>query len=381
MSNVQERKWQVVSDPAKVEKLLKEKVKNPTFFLKKSDPPAEFYKSPEREDNLFEFHYSPDLIIEDVFTLYSTLNRQLEVDFKKIELPEEGTVYASPIKARVSQIQRKEKRFVLEKNSVSAAHFQVSKSELAKDHTKSQVANKVVYAEFERSLGKIIPGLKIYEYADKNRPLETTFLNRESTALFVEDLLNDGDYKAKHPDTLDYYEILDEEGMLESKKKEYKDQQLQSLVVKPILQEMANGQKKPIAFFFTTTKRGEILGPSVLNTLNEASHEIIHRIMDANLLNIDDRQNVLDISAKGVLLSITHPDLIKYIPNSRVITFDLIFKMQAPLRFRGIVRHLKKVGDEMIVGISLEGTGHRDSVGKKSALSRLESLISHIKEA
>lgn len=379
MSEVNQREWQYIQDLSKISRLLKEKVQKATFFLKETEPPAEVYRGPDRENNEFEFHLSPDLQIENVFTLYATLNRQLEIDFEKTDSPDEGTVYAIPKEARISKVQRSETRHEVLDNSVNAAHFQVSKSELLFDNTKPQVANKVIYAEFERILGKEVPGLKIFDYANKDRPEETVYLNRETQSIYVEDLQNEENYKSIHPGTIDYHEILEEEGKLESKLKFYRDNQLQSLIVKPILNQMADGKRRPIAFFHAATNRGEAIGPSVLDTLEKAGDEIINRIMDATLLNIDERQPVLNITSKGVCLMLTNPDLVKYVPNSRVLTFDLIFKMQAPLRFRGIVKHLRKIDQNMLAGISLEGTGHHESVGKKNALDKLGSLIKHIK--
>lgn len=369
------REWQFVRQPEQVNMLLRDKIKKADFYLKGTKPPAEVYRGPAQDDGKIELHYAPDLILADNLTLYTTLNRQLEIDFKVDSRPEDGTVIANPKEARISVKQREDRRVPVLNNSVSASHFQVSRSDLAIDNTRPQVANKVVYNEFEKSLSREIPGLKIYDYAKRDRPQETRLLNRETKAILVTDTNDPGAYHGHHPDTLNFEELLEEEDLLEQKKKEYLNNQIQSVLAMPILYDMANGSRRPIAFFYATTPRGESLDPSILARLNEASEEIIARIQDANMLNIPDRQPVLDISEHGVALELTQPELMKYVPNSRVLTFDLIFKMQAPLRFLGRVRHMLKEGNSLIVGLSLDGTGHHAGSNSKNPLDRLKSLI------
>ncbi|MCB1172155.1 MAG: DUF1577 domain-containing protein [Leptospiraceae bacterium] len=374
-----EREWQFVREPDKVSLLLREKVRNAKFYLKGTEPAAEVYRGADLTGTNFEFQYSPDIHIEDQITLYATLNRQLEIDFQVLQKPDEGRLVARPLVARISKYSREVRRILITNNEVSAGHFQASKSELALDNTRPQVANKVIYTEFERQLAKSIPGLQIFDFANRERPEETHLLDRSTESIFVADLSQLEQYKSHGEGFADFEELLEEEEILSRKRKEYLDRQYGSLVIVPILYEMANGSRKPVAFFFVLTDKGQHLDMQAVQQLQTASSQIVDRILDANMITVDDRQRIIDISPKGLLVELTQPELIKYVPNSRVLTFDLIFKMQAPLRFRGIVRHTRKTENALLVGMSIEGTGHLDGGRKSNALARLENLVQMLK--
>ena len=178
---------------------------------------------------------------------------------------------------------------------------------------------------------------------------------------------------------LDFRELLEdeEEGLAERKRREYEDRQIQSLLVMPILYETHDGRQIPIAFFYVESPRGETIGLDELNQLKEQCEEIVHRIEDASLITVKERQNVINVSDGGVALELDHPDLVKYVPYRKSITFDLIFRMQAPLRFRGTVRHIHKSGPtSIIVGLNLEGSGHSDF--RTGTRDRLSSLIRNL---
>ncbi len=90
-------------------------------------------------------------------------------------------------------------------------------------------------------------------------------------------------------------------------------------------------------------------------------------------MNVKDKQRVLNISEGGVGLAFDNPDLMKYLPHQSQITFDLVFRLQAPMRFRGKVVHIMNMGDHFVTGVDLEGSAHSDA--RKSNTERLQSLI------
>ncbi len=375
-----DREWETIEEGDRIAFVIRERLGQARYYLKETDPPAEFYRG-EEIDGGFVFHGPPDVSIDDRLTLYTTLKRHIELDFVLVRTLEPGSHVLRPSAARIAKRERAYPRFNNVNGSMHAANFQVSKSDISIDPTRPQVANKVIFNEFEKRLAGEIPGLKIHEFASKERPPETVFLNKRTDAIFVADVAELETYRASAPGTVDYYALLEdeEEGLADRKRRQYIERHIQSLIACPILYETNEGRMAPIAFFYLESRRGMTpLSPALLDRLRAISEEIIDRIEDASLITVKDKQTVLNISEGGVALELTHPDLLKYVPHRRTITFDLVFRMQAPLRFRGSICHMHKSGvDSLIVGINLEGSGHSDF--RKSARERLTSLIRMLK--
>ena len=368
-----QRAWDYVRDPEKVAYLLREKLSRVRFYIKHTDPPAEVYRGDEREGG-FEFHHAVDIPLKGKVTLYATLKRQLEVDLDAIGSPEEGTTILKAREVRIGKTQREFPRYNITNDAIYAANFQVSKNEIAVDNTRPQVANKVIFSEFEKTLSREIPGLHIFDYATRERPEETRALNKETRTIYVRDISDLESYRPVDPGFFDYRAYLEDEAALDRTRRRLQENQYQSLIVMPILYEMADGSLAPIAFFHVATPKGHPAGVELVERLKKVSEEIIDRIQDASMISVKDRQTVIDISEGGVALELTHPDLIKYVPHRTTITFDLIFKMQAPLRFRGTICHMEQSGnDSLFVGLNLEGEGHSDF--RTGARERLRSLV------
>ncbi|MBX7058122.1 MAG: DUF1577 domain-containing protein [Leptospirales bacterium] len=375
-----DREWDFVKEKDRILFVLRERLQAARFYLKHTDPPAEFYRG-EASGEGFIFHCSPELELDGRITLYTTQKRQIEIDFEVGAKPEPGAVELTPVEARIGKIERSYPRALISNGAIHAANFQISKSEITVDPTRPQVANKVVYAEFERQLGQHIPGIKIYEFAQKDRPDETLLLNKKTEGIFIAETGDTESWRGRAPGCLDYFALLEDEekGLADRKRRQYTDRSIQSLLALPILYEMPDGRQQPIAFFYCETRRGlAALTPAAVSRLQDANKDIIDRIEDANLITVKDKQTVVNISEGGVALELTNAELLKYLPHRRTVTFDLVFRMQAPLRFRGAVCHIhRSTPQSMVVGVNLEGSGHSDF--RKGVRERLKSLVSMLK--
>lgn len=364
------RDWDVVRNPEQLRTLLEDKLATTVFHLKRTLPPAEFNPGGPVEDG-FVYYYAEQVELSDQLTLYTTLKRQLEVDFEVVRSPEPGAIVLRPSLGRIGKVNRAYPR-VDKVEGVTAANFQVSKSEVATDITRPQVANQVIFNEFERRLHREFPGLRIYDYADRNRPPETRHLNKLTRAILVEDTDNPESYESRGDEFVDYRKILEEEGNFDKVRRSYKEDHVKSVLVKPLVIETGD-RSVPIAFMHCVSRGDTVLDLAAHRRWQELSGEIIARIGDANLLTVPDRQAVINVSEGGVALQVTNADLRKYIPLQRQITFDLIFRLQAPLRFQGKIVHIEDFGDYLRVGVDLEGSAHTDS--RTDVKVRLKNLI------
>ncbi len=365
------RDWEFIKDASKVLYLLKEKVKTRSFYQKYTFPPAEFYPD-AFEENLVEFICPQDIEKKEFLTLYTTLNRHLEIDFKLAQELEPGRILLEPLEARISKQIRESKRFENRNHYVVANNFMVSKDTLTVNMAVPQVANKVIYGEFERTLGKVYPGIKIYDYADKTRPELTRLLNRSEKALLVEDVNEAASYNTDRPEFVNVAEELDDPALVQKTMRRLQEEHVVSVLAVPLLYEMPDHKMVPLGYMYGES-RADRYDRATYEKWKETSAEIITRITDANTIQVKEKQNVVNYSEGGVALELTNGELVKYVPNRSTLTFDLIFKMQAPIRFHGRLTHLVDYGGKIIAGVNLEGSGHSET--RQSSLDRYRSLV------
>ncbi|MEQ8350727.1 MAG: DUF1577 domain-containing protein [Leptospiraceae bacterium] len=331
------RDWEVLRDPTKLTYLIDNKLEGRALFLKHSVPPAEFSREPS-ENGVVTFHYAPNIPIEGNFTLFLTLNRQIELDFQVDEIVEAGHLKARPVEVRIGKAMRAFPRIPVGDGTVIVTNFRVSKNEIAPNNTKLQITNQVIFTEFEKRLGSRFSGLKIH-----------------------------APYDAKFPDYLKQFEGHEGAEVVT---------QMGPGFAQPVVYESEAGGQANLAYMVV---QGD-LDPVGQQDLAAAADEMVKRIIDANTFLIKDKQKVINISEGGIAIMLTNEDLKKYAPLRKWITFDLIFKMQAPLRLHGAIRHMEELpaatGDDaekVLAGLDFQGLGHTDF--RKGSKDRLKSLL------
>jgi len=367
------REWDLLREPDKIRYVLKDKLKAKAFFLKGAVPPVEFVMGDILEEGI-EFFTMPGLERQSPVTLYLTVNRHIEVDFELKGAHEDKWILL-PTQARIGKTVRANPRYVTKEGSVYAANFKVSKNEIGADFSKLQIASQVVLRDFEKQLGEQFPGLRFFLPNERERPLELKPLEQLLTPLVVMNTQDPASYEVPVLDST-YKKMLD--GLRSFEHIRLKLSDFASLVVFPVTIE-EKGKNYLIAHIYLPLKEPISDAEALIKILSEKSETITERIREVNMITIKDKQKVHDISLGGIGLEITNDDLKKYVPLTDRITFDLIFKMQAPLRFQGKICHVVSVdqGELLFAGIDIEGSGHTDY--RKSNQERLNSLIQIIK--
>ena len=366
-----EREWDYIKEQQKVQRLLNTKLATVKFMLKNTDPPIEFNPI-EHTESFHVFQYDPieELPGNGLLTLYTTLNLHLEMDFEVMERPAPGQIILKPQVGRIGKFNRAYPRYPNKNDFVIANNFQISNTEIDFSNTRAQIANQVVFTEFEKRLHGTFPGLKIHDISDRNRPETTNYLKYSVKSVFVEDTSKAESYKSSDPELEDYYDFLNEAGIFESLKRRFLDEAIQSLAIVPVLYVSQNKTKTIACVCCESSSK---LSRDDFKKLTEIADEILKRITGSNILTIKDKQKVINISEGGVALEVNNSELMKNLPLQKWITFDLVFRLQAPMRFNGKVVHISNRGDHLVAGVDLEGSAYTDS--KKSNQERLRALI------
>lgn len=326
------RSWQLMKDREAILKLIEEKLNRRPLYLKGTHPAAEFTPGERRGDGL-EFYCNPSVKLNTQNTLFITLNRQLEIDFSLSEQVSPGHVVLVPLQARVGSVQRAFPRFALNNGEVVAANFRISTNKIAPNNTKLQITTQVIFPEFEKLHQAEFSGLRVALAGDPRLPAEIA---------------------TQHPEKGIEVTIQGRPHFLQPVHM-YEDQ-------KSILLAL---------IFFPMPSSG--MSPAVQSRAEELADELLQKVIDANASLVKEKQKVINISEGGVALQIDSEVLQKNLPLRDWLTFDLLFKMHAPIRFYGNIRHIGKKDGEWLVGIDLSGQGHSDY--RKSTKEVYRSLI------
>lgn len=367
-----ERKWEYVREIETINRLLHDKLAGAKFHLKKSFPPARFQITGFRPEGP-NFSCPQGIELAGSVTLYTTLNRHLEFDFDVVTVPAAGMAELNPVQARISSEIREKERFSFPEDEVLAANFQIIRSDPSYDRRVAQVAHRVIYGRYEHKLAVDFPGIKIYDLADRNRPRISNYLDYCSRSILVEDASNIESYRATDEGFLDLHAMLEEDGKTSDFFRRLNDDKVNSLLVIPICGDIPREGKMPVAYIYVEGRNELRLDREAFEKLHRISEEIRQAIHDAQILNISEKQRVLNISEAGTMLEVREAELKKHMPAQEQLLFDLIFRLQAPLRFQGQVVHVNDCGESLLVGIDFEGSVQ--GPGKTIPTDRLRSLI------
>ncbi len=336
----EQRQWDFVTDKKLIEDLVIVKLNRRPLYLKASIPPAEFTPNDIKEDTI-EFYFNPSLNLEQKIVLYLDLKRHFEFHFELYKIISPGIALLKPIVVKVSKLQRQYPRYTISNDQVMASNFRLSKNKISANNIQFQITTKIIFPQIENKYKEQFPGLKLFIASAENLPDE---IKKQS--------INQPIFIQIH------------------NKKTY---------IYPLVVYQRNKFVPLIYIFYpldkTLTADEEILLAVDIEKLADETYE---KIVEANTVLIQTRQRVLNISDGGVALEITDPELKKLIIYQDSITFDLNFKLVAPLRMYGAIKHIHKFLDDnhneiFIVGIDFTGQGHTEF--RKNNKDLLKNLI------
>lgn len=335
------RLWDFVNDPNVIKNLILVKLNRQSLFLKNSFPPAEFTPSEEKENGI-EFYFNPSLDIKEnmEISLYLDVNRHLEFDFHVAKMISDGRAILEPKILKVSKFQRRYPRYPVRGDEVVANNFRVNKNKISTNNIQFQITCKIIFPQLEEKYESSFPGIKILISNAENLPEE---IKKEE---------------------------IDKPSVIKVN--------IKYLFVYPILVFQKN-KFNAIAYIIIPLDEPPVEEKKIqiLQNLEKIADETYEKIIEANTILIRSKQKIVNISEGGVCIEISDPELIKLLPYQESITFDLVFKLVAPLRMHGEIRYIHKLrkdhNETLLIGIDFTGEGYTDFRKKNTEL--LKSLI------
>ncbi len=337
------RTWDYVNDPNIINNLILVKLNKRSLYLKNSIPPAEFVPNQEKEGGI-EFLYNPSIDIQTKVILYLDLNRHFEFHFSLKEVLSPGVAILVPEIVKVSKQQRKFSRIDVKDDSVTAANFRVSKNKISSNNIQFQISTKIIFPQFEEKYKTKYPAIRIMLPNDKNLPLQIT----------KEEIIK--------PQTI----------QVDSK----------YILVYPLLTYQKN-KFAPITYIllFLEEKIPKERETEILIELERIADELYEKIIEVNTVLIKEKQRIINISEGGAAIEITNEELMKLMPYQDSFTFDLVFKLVAPIRMFAEIKYIHQLISEekefLVVGVDFAGEGYTEF--KKNNRDLLKSLLAKLK--
>lgn len=330
------RAWDFVNDPKVITNLILGKLNRQPLFLKYSIPPAEFSPSETKGDGIV-FYYNPSLVLPGEIILYLHVKKQLEFHFEPVEQVSQGVVVLRPTKLLVSKVERRFQRYEVSGDELVTSNFRVSRNKITTNNIQFQITSRVIFPQIAKKYASQFPDLKILIANSEDLPASV---------------------KEKE---INQPEVISEGS--------------RNIFVFPIVTYQKN-KFLPLAYilFPFSFSLDEEKKTKILVELEKIADETYEKILEVNTVLIKSKQRVLNISEGGIAIEITDPELIKLIPYQETITFDINFKLVAPIRMQGEIKYIHKIHKEgetsLIIGVDFTGQGYTEFRRKNKDLLR-----------
>jgi hypothetical protein len=227
---------------------------------------------------------------------------------------------------------------------------------------------KINFSDYEAKLKTRFDYVKI----DVFRPdLEDKFfiVRNSGKSIFIENTQIEESYGTMMED--EFVNVEEEMiGEINELMKDYRNKKIVSEVIIPVMYINQDSSVTSIGYV-QIQSRTRPLDLGVVMEVKALTFEMIDKIRDSNSVLYKTRCDVINISRDGMRIRVVDSGLIRELPNHPGFSFDIYFKLQAPIPVYGTIRFQSKQTDSLILGVELSGFQPAD---KKRYAELFESL-------
>jgi len=368
------RELQAIDDPARLELLLQKYLSKKSLFIRGFEASAEakiIQSGPGKEIVMFLDGVDPG--IGEAVSFFRTIGRYVQLDCRVMQ--KEGENYRLYIeKASIATRERKYIRLPVEEGTY-ITNIRTSKYTIDATVSSIPTAVKINFSTNEQRLKQKedYATIDIFE----GKPDLYRALQKSGKILYVRDTTEVNDFSPPSEDFFNYQAYLGEK--LIRKMDEYRAAGIRSDIIYPIKYRNEMEEVVIIGYIQIQSKHKNY-ERSRIKALEELVGEILHQIQMANTILVQKRQHVLNLSRGGLRLLITDAELQEYLIRQGGFSFDLIFKMQAPITLYGLIRSsLKTKRGELIIGVQISGNSSRPQEMKRFVdnIAMIEKKLVH----
>ncbi|MBM9578807.1 DUF1577 domain-containing protein [Leptospira sp. 201903070] len=297
-------------------------------------------------------------------TLTKLLAKYVELECEVLDEKPGNQLILGVSDISIASKERSLNRIAPQEGAVWITNIRTSKTTIDANLFNIPTSVKVNFADYETKLKSKFDILKIDVFSTIGDKFDMVKKTRK--ILFIPDTQKPASYAPFDQDGfIDYQEEIGDKDDIRKKIIEYANQKIRSELIVPVIYLNHEEQAIPIGYVHAQNRNKviDILDVMEIKTL---TFEMVDRIRESNTVLVKERFPIVNISTGGLKAKINHPDLNQDLTKRAGFTFDIFFKMQAPLTAFGVIRSVTKDADgNLYVGLSIEGNSSRPGERKK----------------
>lgn len=355
MSYKPDRELQPIPEMDKIRGILRNHLMGRSLFLKGSEPPAELrligFASEEKNIIVLDpgrIHIDPGEVI-----LYQVLGRYIELHCKMIKRSDAtGQIALQVNGAFIAKKQRGSIRIPIKGEEIWITNIRASTGTIELTTFNIPAKVKVNFNMFEQQIKKKADFVTVSVHTGKDPLIEA--IRKDGRPLLLSDTTDEQSYQA---DSTRHFNFADYLGSgLKKKIEEYRIAKIISDLIYPIKLDTGVG-----IGYVRMQSRTRHFDRITLADLEKGISDLISKIRDSNQIFVQEKQKIINISRGGIKAVIDHPELKENLPKQKGFTFDLLFKMQAPITLYGLIRMAEEgPSGNLILGIQISGNSDRE---------------------
>ena len=367
--SVQERELEYLYSADKIQHLLARHLKGRTMFLKGQDPPAEAL--------VHEFDLNNRILLESrkvtleaemKLQLFRILGRYIELHCEVLKVSGDHKYSIQVVSAAIAKKERSNLRVPLPADQAYITNILASRHTIDTDTLTIPTSVKVGFGEYEQILKRDFENVRIDTFGKRGTWLDQ--VKKHSKAIYTPDTEDPHTYRPSDDRCLDASALLGQK--LQQKIIEYRNHKVRAEAIVPVIYMTHDRSAIPIGYIHVQSKKAPF-SAGTLERLYNASADMVEKIRGSNTVMIKEKQQVLNVSRGGFRVRITHDELRTYLARQNGFTFDLVFRMQAPITLFGQIRSQKRMASgELLLGVQI--AGNSDESSYKRFLGNVDKL-------
>ncbi|MDH5681646.1 MAG: DUF1577 domain-containing protein, partial [Spirochaetota bacterium] len=264
-----------------------------------------------------------------------------------------------PVRAVIATSGRQETRYKVSDNSVLAKNLKIlpDEKEIINVTTKP-VQIFAIFHEYQNRLKDFYPNVEAKPFTEKDEIVDLVYKSRKM--VYLEDTQNEKSYF--HDDNEEIIDLGSHLGNnIRRQMQIFDDEKIKSLLIYPVIYHRYQKRDIPFSYFKIWSEKEALEIESIMMHLNFTAYEMLNKIKQSLMTDLDIEQPILDISKSGLKLHAKSQELKEYLLSNDELMLDIQFNLPGqnfePITIHGGMAH--KSNDEngdTLVGISISSS-------------------------
>jgi hypothetical protein len=289
------------------------------------------------------------------------VKRYIEVIVKKIYF-EDNKGDFELVSAKIAHDNRINKRIVVTDKDFYAENFRLSQYSINPSTMDMPISVKVAFDKIKPDLLEKVPNCEAYIYNGHKEDKLSLAAIKTKKIIYIENVYKKANFSIHEKGFLNCSEYFGD--TLDKEINNLILNNICSLLIYPVIFVNIKGEGVPVGYFKVTSTEADI-NKDILFYLDTFAVDIVNYIRDANVTIIKERQEVVNVSRKGVQLLVKDLDVLDtFTANREEIVFDIRPRPTFRITLFAKMVNLNKVSDKnYLIGLKVIGGAKRHGIG------------------